>query len=296
VEGLRIGTSQLVDGLGETADMIAFKHTVFAMPFAVIAAVTAAAPGWPSASTWAWLAVAMVAARTAAMAFNRLADHRLDAVNPRTCGRALPAGRLSRRFAWAVTALSAALLLLAAAALDPLCLALAPPALVVILGYSLAKRFTVAAHLWLGAALGIAPAGAWIAVSGGLDWPPLLLASAVGVWVAGFDVIYSLQDESFDRRLGLHSLPARFGGARALGVARTLHGFAVAGFLAFALAAGGGPWRLGAVAAAAALLVRQHRLVKADDLSAVDAAFFTSNGILAVVMGVLFVLARLLEP
>lgn len=295
MEGLRIGTSQLVEGLGETADMIAFKHTVFALPFAVIAAVTAAAPGWPSAATWAWLAVAMVAARTAAMAFNRLADHHLDAVNPRTCGRALPAGRLSRRFTWAVTALAAALLLLAAAALNPLCLALAPPALAVILGYSLAKRFTSAAHLWLGAALGIAPAGAWIAVSGRLDWPALLLAAAVGVWVAGFDVIYSLQDEDFDRRLSLHSLPARLGGARALGVARALHAGAVTGFLAFALVAGGGPWRLGAAAAAAALLVRQHRLVKADDLSAVDAAFFSSNGILAVVMGALFVLARLLE-
>lgn len=293
---MSLGTSQLVDGLAETADMIAFKHTVFALPFAVIAAVTAASPGWPSVATWAWLAVAMVAARTAAMAFNRLADHRLDALNPRTSGRALPAGRLSRHFAWAVTGVSAAVLLLAAAALNPLCLALAPPALAVILGYSLAKRFTVAAHLWLGAALGIAPVGAWIAVSGRLDWPALLLAAAVGVWVAGFDVIYSLQDEHFDRSLGLHSLPARLGGARALGVARALHGSAVAGFLAFALAAGGGPWRLGAVAAAAALLVRQHRLVRADDLSAVDAAFFASNGILALVMGVLFVAARVLEP
>ena len=293
MEGLSAVASRAVGDLRETGEMIAFKHTVFALPFAVVALVTAAAPEWPSPSTWLWVGVAMVAARTAAMAFNRLVDHRIDAENPRTNGRALPAGRLGRGFAWAVTGLSAALLLVAAAALDPLCLALAPPALAVILGYSFAKRFTSAAHLWLGAALAIAPVGAWIAVTGTIAAPPLVLAAAVCLWVAGFDVIYSLQDEAFDRAHGLHSLPATLGGRRALQVARVLHGLAMLGFLAFAVVAGGGPFRLLAAAAAGLLLVRQHRLVSADDLHAVDAAFFATNGVLAVLMGALFVIARL---
>ncbi|HSO23658.1 MAG TPA: UbiA-like polyprenyltransferase [Chondromyces sp.] len=292
MEGLSAVASRAVGDLRETGEMIAFKHTVFALPFAVVALVTAAAPEWPSPSTWLWVGVAMVAARTAAMAFNRLVDHRIDAENPRTSGRALPAGRLGRGFAWAVTGLSAALLLVAAAALDPLCLALAPPALAVILGYSFAKRFTSAAHLWLGAALAIAPVGAWIAVTGTVAPPPLVLAAAVCLWVAGFDVIYSLQDEAFDRAHGLHSLPATLGGRRALQVARVFHGLAMLGFLAFAVVAGGGPYRLLAAAAAGLLLVRQHRLVSADDLRAVDAAFFATNGVLAVLMGALFVIAR----
>lgn len=293
MEGLSAVASRAVVDLRETGEMIAFRHTVFALPFAVVALVTAAAPEWPSPSTWFWVGVAMVAARTAAMAFNRLSDHRIDAENPRTSGRALPAGRLGRGFAWSVTGLSAALLLVAAAALDPMCLALAPPALAVILGYSFAKRFTAASHLWLGAALGIAPVGAWIAVTGAIAAPPLVLAAAVCLWVAGFDVIYSLQDEAFDRAHGLHSLPATLGGSRALQVARVFHGLAMLGFFAFAVIAGGGPYRLLAAAAAGLLLVRQHRLVSADDLRAVDAAFFATNGVLAVLMGALFVIARL---
>jgi 4-hydroxybenzoate polyprenyltransferase len=293
MEGLSAVASRAVVDLRETGEMIAFRHTVFALPFAVVALVTAAAPEWPSPSTWFWVGVAMVAARTAAMAFNRLSDHRIDAENPRTSGRALPAGRLGRGFAWSVTGRSAALLLVAAAALDPMCLALAPPALAVILGYSFAKRFTAASHLWIGAALGIAPVGAWIAVTGAIAAPPLVLAAAVCLWVAGFDVIYSLQDEAFDRAHGLHSLPATLGGSRALVMARVFHGLAMLGFFAFAIIAGGGPYRLLAAAAAGLLLVRQHRLVSADDLHAVDAAFFTTNGVLAVLMGALFVIARL---
>jgi 4-hydroxybenzoate polyprenyltransferase len=285
--------SRFLAGLRETGDMIAFKHTVFALPFAVIALITAAAPGWPTPRTWLWVAVAMVSARTAAMAFNRLADHRIDIKNPRTAERTLPAGRLSRNFAWAVTGVSAALFLVAAASLNSLCLVLAPPALAVLLGYSYAKRFTAASHLWLGLALGIAPVGAWIAVTGRVDWPPLVLAGAVALWVAGFDVIYSLQDEAFDREHALHSLPARVGGGRALILARLFHSFAFAGFLTFALAAGGGPIRLLAVAAAGLLLAWQHRLIKADNLQSVDAAFFTANGTLALAMCVLFVVARL---
>jgi 4-hydroxybenzoate polyprenyltransferase len=291
--GLKDPAVRLVERFRETGEMIAFKHTVFALPFAVIALITAASPGWPSLRTWLWVIVAMVSARTAAMAFNRLADHRIDIENPRTAGRALPAGRISRRFAWVVTGVSAAVFLLAAASLDPLCLALAPPALGVLLGYSYAKRFTAASHLWLGIALGIAPIGAWIAVTGGVEWPALVLAAAVSLWVAGFDVIYSLQDEIFDRQYALRSLPVRLGGGRALVLARLFHVIAFAGFFFFALAAGGGPIRLSAVAAAGLLLAWQHRLIRANDLQSVDAAFFTANGTLALAMCALFIVAQL---
>jgi len=292
--GLMGAATRLVSDLRETGEMIAFKHTVFALPFAIIALITAAAPDWPTLRTWLWVAVAMVSARTAAMAFNRLADHRMDAQNPRTSGRALPAGRLSRSFAWAVTGVSASVFLSAAALLGPLCLVLAPAALGVLLGYSYCKRFTAASHLWLGFALAIAPVGAWIAVTGRVEWPALVLAGAVALWVAGFDVVYSLQDEAFDRENALHSIPARLGGERALRIARILHLLAFAGFSAFALAAGGGPIRLAAVAAAGLLLAWQHRLIGADDLRSVDAAFFTANGTLAAVMCILFVVARMI--
>jgi 4-hydroxybenzoate polyprenyltransferase len=227
------------------------------------------------------------------MTFNRLADHRIDTANPRTAGRSLPAGRLSRDFVWTVTGVSAGLFVFAAASLNFLCLVLAPPALVVLLGYSYAKRFTVGSHLWLGLALGIAPVGAWIAVTGRVEWPALVLAGAVALWVAGFDVIYSLQDEDFDREHALFSLPARVGGRMALAIARIFHLLAFAGFLAFAVTAGGGPVRLLAVAAAGLLLAWQHRLIRAEDPESVDAAFFTANGTLAMAMCVLFVVARL---
>lgn len=292
--GLTGSIGRIFAVLGETGEMVAFKHTVFALPFAVISIITAAAPGWPTAHTWLWVAVAMVSARTAAMAFNRLADHRIDIDNPRTAGRALPAGRLSRNFAWAVTGFSAALFLFAAASLNSLCLVLAPPSLAVLLGYSYAKRFTATSHLWLGLALGIAPVGAWIAVTGKVEWPALVLAGAVALWVAGFDVIYSLQDEDFDRQHALHSLPAQVGGRHALAIARGFHLLAFAGFLAFALAAGGGAIRLLAVAVAGLLLAWQHRLIRADDLHSVDAAFFTTNGALAMVVCILFVVAKLM--
>jgi len=207
--GMMEGVSRIVGNVVETGEMIAFKHTIFALPFAVISLITAASPGWPSARTWLWVGVAMVSARTAAMAFNRLADHSIDSMNPRTAGRALPAGRLSRRFAWTVTAISAAVFIVAAANLNALCLALAPPTLAFLLGYSYTKRLTAASHLWLGLALGIAPIGAWIAVTADLAWPPVILAGAVSLWVAGSDIIYSLQDESADRAHALHSLPSR---------------------------------------------------------------------------------------
>ena len=272
--------------------MIAFKHSAFALPFAVMSLITAADPGWPSLRVWFWVLVAMVSARTAAMAFNRLADHKIDAVNPRTSGRSLPAGGLSRGFALTVTVTAALLFLVAAGMLNRLCLMLASPTLAVLLGYSYAKRFTPAAHLWLGVALGLAPIGAWIAETGSFALPPVGLAGAVTMWVAGFDVIYSLQDEDFDRRHGLRSLPAALGGCRAVLVARLFHSVALGGFVAFAIMAGGGWLRLMAVGAAGIMLVWQHRLVSADDLEAVDAAFFTANGILAMVMCVFFVAAR----
>lgn len=280
--------------LRETGEMIKFQHTIFALPFALIALVSAPAEGWPPLRVWLLVLLAMVAARTAAMAFNRLVDHRLDALNPRTADRSLPGGRLSRRFVWLVTLVASTLFVLAAGLLNSLCLLLALPTLGVLLGYSLTKRFTAAAHLWLGAALGIAPIGAWIAVSGRLDLAPVVLGVSVMLWVAGFDIIYSLQDEAFDRSTGLHSIPATLGALRALNLARILHILSLAGFAAFAALSGGGTLRWSAVVAAAAMLGWQHTLVTPDDLSRVNAAFFTANGILAVAMGVLFIGARAL--
>jgi 4-hydroxybenzoate polyprenyltransferase len=282
----------ILENLGEASEMIAFKHSVFALPFALMSLISAAGESWPAPRVWLWVLVAMVSARTAAMSFNRLADHRIDAENPRTADRSLPAGRLSRRFAWALTAVSSLVFVVAAAQLNRLCLILAVPTLVVLFGYSLSKRFTSTAHLWLGLALAIAPVGAWIAVTGALDWPPVVLAGAVMFWVAGFDTIYSLQDEFFDREHGLRSLPASHGPRRALTIARGFHLLAVLGFAVFALAVGGGWIRWTAVGVAAGLLGWQHRLVRADDLSAVDAAFFTANGLLAVGMFVLFLIAK----
>jgi 4-hydroxybenzoate polyprenyltransferase len=296
MEGLTSPLHRVATDFREIGEMVAFKHSIFALPFAVISLITAAAPSWPTPATWLWVAVAMVSARTAAMAFNRLADHRIDADNPRTAGRALPAGRLDRRFAWFVTGLSAMVFIVATAALNPLCLALAPLTLAVLLGYSFAKRFTAASHLWLGCALGMAPIGAWIAVTGRIDWQPVVLAGAVCLWVAGFDIIYSLQDEVFDREHGLHSLPAALGGRPALVAARVAHVLAFAGFAAFAVAAGGGALRLAAVGTAGVLLAWQHHLISADDLTAVNAAFFSANGTLAIMMSALFIVARTVGP
>ncbi len=272
----------------EAADLVAFAHTVFALPFALIAAL-AAAGGVPPVRVLGWIVLAMAGARTAAMAFNRLADHATDARNPRTAGRALPAGRVGRPFAWALVAAGAAALLIAAWRLNPLCLALSPVALAWVLGYSYSKRFTSLSHLWLGLGLGIAPVGAWLAVRGSFAAPPLVLAAAVTAWVAGFDVLYSLQDEAFDRSAGLRSLPARLGAGRALAVARALHAVAAAAFAAFAALVGG--WGLWAGAAAAvALLLWQHALVAPGRLERLNTAFFTANGALSVLMLALYFL------
>ncbi len=283
----------VLGGLAETAEMIKLQHTVFALPFAVISLVTSTGSRWPSPRTWLWVVVAMVTARTAAMCFNRLVDHGLDAINPRTASRSLPAGRLGRGLVWTITVVASALFVVAAAALNPLCLALAGPTIVVLLGYSYAKRFTSLAHVWLGLALGISPVGAWIAGAGRIDTAPVVLATAVLLWVAGFDVIYALQDEDFDRRAGLHSLPVRLGAAGALTVARVMHLGAFLAFAVFAVLAGGGALRLLATAAAGGLLLWQHHLVRPGVLERVDAAFFTANGLLSLLMGALYLSAKM---
>jgi len=273
----------------EAAELVKFPHTLFALPFALIS-MLAAAQGLPRWSVLGLILLAMVGARTAAMAFNRIADEQIDAHNPRTANRALPAGRLHRSFALAMVIIGAAVLVGAAWALNPLCLALAPLALAWLLAYSYSKRFTALSHLWLGASLGLAPVGAWLAVRGSLAAPPLVLMAAVTAWVAGFDVLYSLQDEAFDRSWGLRSLVVRLGAKRAIVVARLLHGGAAVGFAVFAwlVSAGWGLWV--GVAAAVALLVWQHSIVGPGRLERLDTAFFTANGALSVLMFVLYLL------
>jgi 4-hydroxybenzoate polyprenyltransferase len=236
----------------------------------------------PPLATLAWILVAMVGARSAAMAFNRIADRDVDAENPRTKGRDIPAGRVSVAEAWAFCALSAAVFVFAASRLNPLCLALSPVALAIVLGYSYTKRVTALAHLVLGLGLAIAPVGAWLAVTGAFALLPVVLGLSVLFWVAGFDVIYSLQDEAFDRAHGLFSLPARLGARRALDVSTAFHALSLALLYgAFVLARGGWAFGLGVVLAGA-FLVRQHVLVRPGDLSRVDGAFFTANGWLSV--------------
>ena len=266
--------------------LVVFAHTVFALPFALLSAVLAAG-GVPSLRTLAWILVAMVGARSAAMSFNRIVDRHIDARNPRTARREIPAGVVSPAAAAIFCAGSAALFVVAAAQLNRLCLWLSPVALAVVLGYSFAKRYTAAAHLVLGLSLAIAPVGAWVAVTGAFALPPVLLGFAVLFWVAGFDVIYSLQDEEFDRKEGLRSIPARFGAERALQIARLFHGATLVLLYAVFLSVHGG-WLFGAaVVVAGGFLVRQHRLVSPADLSRVDAAFFTANGWLSVAVLVL---------
>ncbi len=272
----------------EAADLVKFAHTVFALPFALIAAL-AAAGGVPPLAVLGWIVLAMAGARTAAMAFNRLADHATDAANPRTAARGLPAGRVGRPFAGALVAGGSAALAIAAWRLNPLCLALSPLALGWVLAYSYSKRFTPLSHLWLGLGIGIAPVGAWLAVRGSFAPPPLVLGAAVTAWVAGFDVLYSLQDERFDRSAGLRSLPARLGARRAVAAARVLHAAAALGFAAFAALVGG--WGLWAgLAAAVALLAWQHALVGPGRLERLDTAFFSANGALSVLMLALYFL------
>ena len=267
-----------------TLEMIKIEHTLFALPFAFLGAVLAAR-GVPSAWQILWIIVAMVGARSAAMAFNRIADRNFDARNPRTSSRALPAGLLSVGFVWAFTIASAALFLLAAAMLNRLTLLLAPVALGCVLLYSFTKRWTQLSHLVLGACLSIAPTGAWIAVRGDIGSPvPLLLSLVVLLWTAGFDVLYACQDYDFDRSEGLRSIPARFGIGGALWIARGLHAAAFLALVWLFVITGLGPVAFVGVIATGALLVYQHRLVRAGDLSRLNAAFFTTNAFVSVIL------------
>jgi 4-hydroxybenzoate polyprenyltransferase len=273
--------------------MIRFSHSVFALPFA-LASVALAVERRLDWRPIAWILVAMVGARSAAMGFNRLADQVIDARNPRTAGRELPRGVLSRAEVWSFVCLSSALLVVAAWRLNPLCLLLSPVALAIVFGYSYTKRFTPFSHLFLGLALGVAPVGAWIAIRGRLDAAPVILGLAVVAWTAGFDIIYACQDADFDRQEGLHSIPARLGIRGALVVSRALHAVTVlllAGLFAFVTVH---PLYLAGVVGVGSLLAYEQSLVKADDLSRVDAAFFTVNGWVSIAFFVLTLAARLL--
>ena len=273
---------QFFKGIRLTLEMIKFEHSVFALPFALTGALLAWRETGFALSMFLqkllWIVVAMVAARSAAMAFNRILDARIDARNPRTRMRQIPAGTLSVSFAWGFTAIAALVFLCAAALLNRLCLELAPLALAIVFFYSYTKRFTMFAHLVLGFSLGIAPAAAWIAVTGVLDPRILWLTAAVTFWTAGFDVIYACQDYDFDRQEGLFSLPRRFGIARALLIARWLH-LAMVACLLMLVASFQLHWlSVTGIAAVIALLLYEHSLVKPNDLSRVNAAFFTING------------------
>jgi 4-hydroxybenzoate polyprenyltransferase len=263
--------------------MIKFQHTLFALPFA-LAGMVLGAGGLPEARTAIWVVVAMVGARSAAMAFNRIVDREIDARNPRTAGRPLPTGRLSVGFAWGFTLAAAAGFVAAAAMLNPLCLALSPIALAVILGYSFTKRFTSASHFVLGLALGMAPMGGWLAARGAFALPPLLLTAAVLAWTAGFDILYACQDLDFDRRERLFSIPARWGAAWALRLAAGLHVVTVAMLAALVPVAGLGWIYLGGIALIAALLLYEHSLVSPDDLRRLDVAFFRVNAWVSVIV------------
>ncbi|HLM57591.1 MAG TPA: UbiA-like polyprenyltransferase [Pyrinomonadaceae bacterium] len=267
-----------------TLEMIKIEHTLFALPFAFLGAVLAAG-GLPSVRQAVWITLAMVGARSAAMAFNRIADRDYDARNPRTASRAIPAGLLSVPFAWAFTLASAALFLVSAAMLNRLALVLAPVALASVFLYSYAKRFTSLSHVVLGWCLSIAPTGAWVAVRGAIDSPvPVLLSAVVLLWTAGFDVLYACQDYDFDRAAGLRSVPARVGIPRALVIARLLHAGAFAALLGLYFLTSLGWPALAGVLATGALLVYQHSLVRASDLSRLNAAFFTTNAFVSVIL------------
>ena len=271
----------LLRSVGITLEMIKWEHSIFMLPFALCGAMLAAG-GWPSGRQLAWIIVAMVAARSAAMAFNRLADAGLDAANPRTRSRALPAGTLSPTFVAVFVSISAAVFILAAAQLNRLALLLSPLALVILLAYSYTKRFTRWSHLVLGLAMGIAPTAAWIAVRGALDPRILILTGAVMFWGAGFDVLYSCQDCEFDREAGLHSIPRFFGIGAALRIARSFHAVTMLLLVGLTVAFGLGAWAWGGLVAVALLLAWEHSLVSADDLSRLNAAFFTTNGFISV--------------
>ena len=271
------GFMQVWSKLKITLEMIKFEHTVFALPFALIGALLAS-HGLPSGRQIGWIVAAMVGARSAAMAFNRIVDVEFDRLNPRTQSRALASGILSRRFAVVFTLGMSALFVLAASQLNPLCFYLSFPALGILFFYSYTKRFTTLSHLFLGVSIGLAPLAAWLAIQGRFAWPPVLLSMAVMFWVAGFDVIYALQDAEFDRSARLFSLPSRIGIAPALHVSTAFHAATVVLLVATALLTDLGRVAFAGIAVVAAILVWEHRIVKPHDLSRVNVAFFSLNG------------------
>lgn len=266
-----------------TLRMIKWEHTIFALPFALIGLLVAS-DGAPDRATLFWILVAMAGARSSAMAFNRLVDHRIDARNPRTAARELPSGALQRLPVLVFTLATAALLVLAASQLNAICLRLSPLALGLIWFYSLTKRFTALAHLFLGLALGIAPLGAWLAVTGEFALFPVLLGLGVMTWVAGFDILYACQDLEFDRQAGLHSIPARWGADRARLISRVLHLFTLVAWVIGLRSVGLNLAALVGVAAVAGLLAYEHWLVRAGDLARIDKAFFEVNSYVGLVL------------
>jgi len=277
-----------VSNIRTTLEMIKIEHTLFALPFAFLGAVLAAR-GIPAAWQIIWITVAMVGARSTAMAFNRIADKDYDARNPRTKMRAIPAGALSLAFVWGFTLIAAAIFFVAAAMLNRLTMILSPVALASIVLYSYTKRWTLLSHLILGWCLAIAPTGAWIAVRGTIDSPvPLLLSLVVMLWTAGFDVLYACQDYDFDRRAGLYSIPARFGIARSLWISRVLHAGAFAALVALYFVTNLGIVSLIGLVATGTLLIYQHTLVRANDLTRLNAAFFTTNAFVSVILFLTF--------
>jgi len=263
--------------------MVKFSHTVFALPFALATVAIAARGHGVSMAQIAAILLAMVGARTAAMGFNRIVDRHIDAANPRTAGRELPTGKVSLPAAATLTVASTALFIAAAAWLGPLCLRLAPIVLVLVLGYSFTKRLTWLCHLFLGLAIGSAPAAAWIAVRGRLDAPALWLSIAVATWIAGFDVLYALADREFDRKAGIHSVPVRFGVPAALLISASLHAASVAALLGAGRAAELGWIYLLGVAVVVAMLAWEHAILRPSDLSRLNVAFFNLNGYVSVI-------------
>lgn len=269
------------------ANFVKLPHTVFALPFALVGVIAASFDSSITVAKVALVTVAFTAARWAAMGFNRIADLEYDARNPRTANRELPQGRLTLRQAWISVLLASLVFLTAAGLLNPLCLALAPLALGWILGYSYSKRFTSWPHLWLGMGLAIAPVGGYLAVTGSWSEPWWILAAvtvAVASWVAGFDIFYALPDEGFDRSAGLRSAVVRLGRRRSILAAKLLHGLTIPGLVLFGWGAGFGLWYYLGVAAAAVILAYEHQLVKPEDLSRLDAAFFSMNGVMSLVV------------
>jgi 4-hydroxybenzoate polyprenyltransferase len=267
--------------------MIKFEHTIFALPFALIGALLAN-QSLPRFDQLVWIVTAMVGARSAAMTFNRIVDRDFDRQNPRTAGRALPAGKLPLEFAIAFTVGMSALFVFAAAMLNPLCFYLSFPTLAVLFFYSYTKRFTSLSHLFLGFAIGAAPLAAWLAIRGEWAWPPVLLSAAVMFWVAGFDVIYSLQDQEFDRRSGLFSIPARFGAAAALRISSAFHVGTVVLLAITANLTNLGGIAFAGIAVVAVILFWEHRIIKPHDLSRVNVAFFSLNGYVSILLLITF--------